>query len=241
VGNIGGQSQKQLLPWPYAPLLQPGSDHPIVKNQADVLAQFANPIDLVDAEGVTKTVLLSSSANANVLPTPARVSLNSMQTVESINKFNKKNIPVAVLLEGNFTSLYANRITQAQLDTLKAYGVPFQKTTTSPGKVIVTGDADIVMNQVSQMVGPLPMGMNRDTRIQYANKDFFLNCTEYLSNQNNILDARAKDYTLRLLDFQKVGNQRLLWTGICLITPVLMVVLFAALYQWRRKKRYTRN
>lgn len=241
VGSVGGQSQKQLLPWPYAPLLQPGSQHPIVKNQADVLAQFANSIDTVEAAGITKTILLATSNNSYTMPTPARVELNSLQTEEDVSKFNRKNIPVAVLMEGKFLSLYANRATQAQLDTLKNYNIPFSRQSINPGKVIVVSDADIVMNQVSEAIGPLPMGTNKYTKVGYANKDFFLTCTEYLANKNNILDAKAKDYTLRLLDVAKVENERSLWQIVNILVPIAMVCLFAFFYQWRRKRKYTSN
>ena len=240
VGSVGGQGQKQLLPWPYSPLLQPGSDNPIVKNQADVLAQFVNSIDTVEAAGIKKTILLTTSNNAYTMETPARVALNSLQTEEDIKKFNRKNIPVAVLLEGKFTSLYANRASQAQLDTLKSYDLGFMREAALPGKVIVVSDADIVMNQVSEAIGPLPMGTNKYTKIGYANKDFFLSCTEYLANKNNILDAKAKDYTLRLLDVKKVEEQRALWQIVNIVVPVLLVCLFAFFYQWRRKKKYTK-
>lgn len=241
VGSMGGQSQKQLLPWPYAPLLQPGSDNAIVKNQADVLGQFANSIDTVEAAGITKTILLSSSANAYTMVTPARIQLNSLQTEESADKFNRKNIPVAVLLEGKFSSLFANRVSQAQLDTLKNYDRPFLRESNGPGKIIVVGDADVVLNQVSEIIGPLSMGVNKYTKIQYANKDFFLNCTEYLANKKNILDARAKDYSLRLLDVKKVNDQRPLWQIVNIVLPVLFVCLLGFVYQWWRKRKYTKN
>lgn len=238
VGSIGGQSQKHLLPWPYAPLLQPGSDNAIVKNQADVLGQFANSIDTVEAEGIKKTILLTSSANAYTMPTPARIELNSLKTVEDISKFNRKDIPVAVLLEGSFTSLYANRVSQAQLASLQSDSMEFRKQSTD-AKVIIVSDADIVINQVSEIIGPLPMGTNTYTRVQYANKDFFLNCTEYLANKNNILDARAKDYTLRLLDVKKTADQKGTWQLINIVVPVLLVCLFGFIYQWWRKRKYT--
>ena len=238
VGAVGGQSLKQLLPWPYAPLLQAGSDNAIVKNEADVLGQFVNSIDTVEAAGITKTILLSSSANAYTLPTPARIQLNSLQTIEDVSRFNRKNIPVAVLLEGKFKSMFANRTSQAQIDTLKNYNLNYLSESVKPGKIIVVADADIVLNQVSESVGPLPMGMNKYTKIQYANKDFFLNCTEYLANKNNILDARAKDYTLRLLDVQKTEAQRLLWQVINIAAPILLVFLFGIGYQWWRKRKY---
>ena len=240
VGAVGGQSQKQLLPWPYAPLLQPGSDNVIVKNEADVLGQFANSIDTVQADGITKTILLSTSGYAYTLPTPARIELNSLQTIDDISRFNRKNIPVAVLLEGNFKSMYANRTSKAQLDTLKNYNINFLKESVTPGKVIVVADADIVLNQVSETVGPLPMGTNKYTKIQYANKDFFLNCTEYLANKKNILDARAKDYSLRLLDVKKITSQRIWWQILNILLPILLVCLFGASYQWWRKRKYTK-
>ncbi len=239
VGNVGGQSQKQLLPWVYAPLLQSGSDHPIVKNEANVLAQFANSIDTVEADGIKKTVLLTSSVNSYSLPTPARIELNSLQTEEDISKFNRKNIPVAVLLEGKFSSLYANRVTQAQLDTLRSYDITFLKAPVNPGKIIIVSDADIVMNGMSEVVGPLPMGTNKYTKIQYANREFFLTSVEYLANSKNILDAKAKDYSLRLLDVKKVEAERSFWQVINIIVPVMLVMLFGFIYQSVRKRKYT--
>jgi ABC-2 type transport system permease protein len=240
VGSIGGQSQKQLLPWPYSPLLQPASQNPIVKNEADVLAQFANSIDTVEAENIDKTILLCSSNNSYTLQTPAIVDVNSLQTEENINKFNRKNIPVGVLLEGQFSSMFANRPSQAELDTLKSYNIPFLKESVTPGKMIVVSDADIVINNVSDQVGPLPMGVNKFTKIQYANRDFFLNCVEYLANKNSILEARAKDYTLRLLDVKKIEQQRSLWQLINIGGPILIVLLFAMFYQWWRKRKYAK-
>jgi gliding-associated putative ABC transporter substrate-binding component GldG len=239
VGSVGGQSQQQLLPWPYAPLLQSGSAHGIVKNQADVLGQFVNSIDTVEAIGINKTILLSTSENAYTMATPARIELNSLQTQKSITQYNRKNIPVAVLLEGKFSSLYANRVSQAQLDTLHQYGAEFKRECTNRGKVIVVSDADIVINQVSDKIGPLPMGTNKYTKVGYANKDFFLTCTEYLANKDNVLEAKAKDYTLRLLDVKKVEEQRASWQLINLLLPISLVCLFALFYQWRRKIKYT--
>ena len=239
VGSVGGQSQQQLLSWPYAPLLQSGSAHGIVKNQADVLGQFVNSIDTVEAAGIAKTILLSTSENAYTMATPARIELNSLQTQESITKYNRKNIPVAVLLEGKFSSLYANRVSQAQLDSLHQYSAEFRRECTIPGKVIVVSDADIVINQVSDKIGPLPMGTNKYTKVGYANKDFFLTCTEYLANNDNVLEAKAKDYTLRLLDVKKVEEQRASWQLINLLLPISLVCFFALFYQWRRKINYT--
>ena len=240
VGYVGGQSQKQLVNWPYFPLLQPASDNAIVKNMADVLGQFVNTIDTVEAENIKKTILLSSSGNAYKEPTPALVNINSVQNDAGLEKYNQKNIPVAVLLEGKFHSAFTNRVSQIQYDSLKAHGEVFLNECISNNRMIVVGDADIVINNVSESIGPLPMGVNKYTKIQYANREFFQNCMEYLANKNNILDSRAKDYTLRLLDLKKIEAEKTTWQLINIALPVLLVFLFAVIYQRWRKRKYTK-
>ena len=240
VGYVGGQPQKQLVNWPYFPLLLPASDHRIVKNMADVLGQFVNTIDTVEADNITKTILLSSSVNAYREQTPAMVNINSVQTDAGLDKYNQKNIPVAVLLEGKFHSAFANRITHDQLDSFKKYNEVLLDECIRQNSMIVVSDADIVINSVSESIGPLPMGVNKFTKIQYANREFFENCLEYLANKDNMLESRAKDYTLRLLDPKKVEAQRTAWQLVNIVLPVLLVFLFGVLYQWLRKRKYSR-
>ncbi|MEI9957134.1 MAG: hypothetical protein WDM90_12720 [Ferruginibacter sp.] len=240
VGAVGGQTQKQLINWPYSPLLQPASDNAIVKNMADVLGQFVNSIDTVEAENIKKTILLSSSANAYSETTPAIIDINSLQTEPALAKFNKKYIPAAVLLEGKFQSAFTNRASQAQIDSLRSYNETYITECIANNRMIVVSDADIVINSVSESIGPLPMGVNKYTKIQYANREFFQNCLEYLANKNNILDSRAKDYTLRLLDVKKIEAEKTTWQLINIAVPIILVFLFAVIYQWWRKRKYTK-
>src|SRR5919107_6237009 len=116
VGEMGGQPQIQRLPFPYYPLLNSPSTHPIAKNMDDVLSIFPGSIDTVKAPGIKKTILLASDTNSRTLSTPAIVSLQSVKTEEDLRNFNKSYVPVAVLLEGKFTSLFANRITAEYRD-----------------------------------------------------------------------------------------------------------------------------
>jgi gliding-associated putative ABC transporter substrate-binding component GldG len=240
VGDMGGKPQMELQPWPYFPLLSSYSGHPIAKNMDLVLSMFPNSIDTaVKATGVHKTVLLATSANSRTLSTPAIVTLNSLKTEDDLKTFNKANIPVAVLLEGRFSSLYTNRLSQAAMDTLAGlYKQPFRAAPAEDNKMIVIADGDIATNVVTQKQGPLPMGYNQFTNYQYANKDFILNCIEYLVNPSGILETRAKDYTLRLLDPEKVANEKTQWQLINIGVPVLLVVLFGFIYQALRKRKY---
>lgn len=237
-GQAGQQQQTRLVDWPIFPVLN-GTQHPISKNIDGVRMMFPSTVDTVTAEGVDKTILLQSSANARVIPTPERVSFDFFQIAPDIKEFNKQYVPVAVLLEGKFRSLYANRLPRAMADTLaRLYNTPFREEAEPGAKLIVVGDGDLPMSQVSQTDGPLPMGMNLFTRVPYANKDFYENALDYLVNPSGILETRAKDYTLRLLDPKKVDEKKSMWQAINVAIPVLLILGFALVYQRVRKGKY---
>lgn len=241
VGNYGDKPQMQLTDWPYFPLLNSYSNHPIAKNLGQVLSLFPNSIDTIKTAGISKTILLASSANSRTLVTPAMVSLNSVKTEDDIKTFNRAHIPVAVLLEGRFSSLYSNRLSGAVLDTLaNMFHQPFLPQASVATKMIVLSDADIVSNVFSQQQGPLEMGLNQFTQTQYANKDFILNSIEYLVNNSGILETRSKDFTLRLLDPKKVESDKTFWQAINIGAPVLLILLFGAVFQALRKRKYQR-
>jgi gliding-associated putative ABC transporter substrate-binding component GldG len=238
VGTIGGKPQMELLPWHYFPLLSAVSGHPISKNLDYVVGQFPNSIDTLQAVPVKKTVLLSTSGRSRILSSPAKVTWKSIETQEDYNSFNKTNVPVAVLLEGRFSSLFANRISSAMKDSLAALGEPFLSTTAVNNSMIVISDGDIALNAVTKNEGPLPMGVNMYSRYQYANKEFILNCLEFLTDKSNILESRAKDYSLRLLDKQKLEEERTTWQSINILLPILLIIIFGVLYQYIRKRKY---
>jgi ABC-2 type transport system permease protein len=238
VGNMGNQPQMQLVPWPYFPLLSSYSDHPISKNLDNILSIFPNSLDTIATPGIRKTVLLATSENSRSLSTPAIVSLNSVKTEEDLKTFDRKHIPIAVLLEGKFSSLYSNRLPASMADTLsKIYRQPFRNSS-DENSMIVVSDADIAMNVVTQNEGPLPMGRNQFTGITYANRDFVLNSVEYLVNPSGILEARSKDITLRLLDPKKIESDKLTWQLISIGLPVLLVLVFGATFQAIRKRQF---
>lgn len=239
VGQMGNQPQIERLPFPYYPLLSSPSNNPISKNLDDVLSIFPASIDTVKAQGITKTILLASDTNSRTLSTPAIVSLQSVKTEEDLRNFTKSYVPVAVLLEGKFTSLFANRLTPELKDTLAKYSNrPFLAVAAKEGKQIVVSDADIVTNVISESKGALPMGMQQYENYQFANRDFFLNAVDYMVNPNGVLESRNKDFTLRLLDKQKILTQKNMWQTINIVLPILLVLLFGWLYQTKRKRNF---
>ncbi len=239
VGNAGGKPQIERLPFPYYPLLSSPSNHPIAKNLDHVLSIFPSSIDTVKAAGITKTILLASDTNSRTISTPAIVSLQSVKTEEDIKTFTKGNITVAVLLEGKFTSLYANRFSKILQDSIQQLtGVAFLTTAIKVSKQIVLSDADIVTNVVTQTEGALPMGTQQFENYQFANREFFLNCMDYLVGDAGILETRNKDFALRLLDKNKINEEKTLWQLINIIAPILLVLFVGLIIQWRRKKKY---
>ena len=244
--DVSGNGQFELLPWNYFPVFETKSNHIINKNLGFVSGRFVNSIDTVEAEGIKKTILLSSSANSRTIATPALISVKENINAPENEKFKKANIPVAVLLEGKFQSLFSNRLSQPMNDTLQKYGSVFLQQCIADNKMIVVADGDIVLNSVVKGNQAIPMGMNPFTygsqrEFTFANKDFLQNCLDYLINTSGLSEAKAKDYTLRLLDKKKVDEQKTTWQLINIVVPIFFVFLFAVLYQFLRKRKYTAN
>jgi ABC-2 type transport system permease protein len=239
VGTQGGKPQIEALDWPYFPLLNGSLTHPISKNLDPVFSQFANSVDTVKAEGIQKTVLLQTSANARRVATPAIITFDVLKYKNDPQIFNQPNIPVAMLLEGKFHSLFANRLPTVLADSLaRVYQQPFVAEATVPGRVIVCADGDIFMNDVTRQ-GPLALGFSRDdNNYTFANQDFIDNSFDYLVNPSGILETRAKDYTLRLLDPAKAEKDRSLWQFINIGLPLLLVILGGYVYQFFRKRKF---
>lgn len=242
--DVNGNGQFELLPWNYFPVFESKSNHVINKNLGFVSGRFVNSIDTVEAEGIKKTILLSTSANSRSISTPALISVTENSVAPENEKFKKANIPAAVLLEGKFNSLFSNRLSQAMRDSLQKYGYEFMPACVAENKIIVVADGDMVLNSVVKGNQPIPMGMNPYTfgsqrEFGFANRDFLQNSLDYLINASGLSEAKAKDYTLRLLDKKKVDAEKTKWQGINIAVPVLLVILFALLYQFLRKRKYT--
>ncbi len=242
--DVNGNGQFEFLSWNYFPVFVSKSNHPINKNIGFVSGRFVNSIDTVEAEGIRKTVLLSSSANARKISAPALISGAENVNAPEDEKFKTANIPVAVLLEGKFSSMFRNRLSQDLKDSLEKYGDAFQSQSLEDNKMIIAADGDMVLNSVSKNE-PMPMGMNPFTyggqyEYRFANKDFLQNCLDYLVNQSGLSEAKAKDYTLRLLDTKKLNDQKTNWQLMNIAAPILIVVFFAFIFQWIRKRKYSK-
>ena len=107
-------------------------------------------------------------------------------------------------------------------------------------KMIVISDGDVIRNDIDyRSQKKLPLGYDKYTNQTYGNKNFILNCVNYLCDDSGLIGVRARELTLRLLDKKKLKNDRLKWQVINSGVPLLLLVLFGIIYNIRRKRKYS--
>jgi gliding-associated putative ABC transporter substrate-binding component GldG len=203
-----------------------------------ILGQFSNSIDTIKSDEIKKTVLLQSSKYSRIARSPVRISLSMMSYPLKNEMFNNPYRPTAVLLEGRFVSAYRGRLAPEYLRVLDSIKFPFKPVCDNENRMIVTSIGDIFSSDYSTKDGIMPMGYYKYEGTFYANKNFLLNCLEYLTDRSGVLEARSKDVKLRLLDVARVKNERTMWQVVNVVIPVAAVLIFASCYLFIRKRRY---
>lgn len=235
---IGDQPQYEYFSWVYFPLILSNQVHPIVKNLNAVKLEFTSSIDTVGGKGIKKTVLLTTSRYTRKNNTPVTIDLSELYNLPEKKLYNKQNIPVAVLLEGEFESVFFNRIPpEIEEDPEINY-----QSRSVPTKMIVVSDGDIFKNQYTFKDGrymTYPLGYDRYTQTTYGNSDFILNAMSYLVDKNNLLEIRSRELKIRLLDKTRIKEEKLKWQFINLILPIFFVGIIGLMLTFIRKKIFT--
>lgn len=234
---------QRARPWIYWPLVSARSNHPIAKDLNAIKMEFVSSIDTVMAEGISKTPLLFTSSNSKIVPTPHVVSLEKYYNFPKDEIFANSFVPVAYLLEGEFESIFANRL-------IPKYGrdedVPFVSKGKKTAQVVIA-DGDIIKNQVNitnpniEKGLPLPLGFDQFTGIQYGNKDFLLNAFDYLLDTENLIQIRSRELKIRLLDASRVREQRNLWIVLNTVLPLVLLVAIGLINTLIRRKKFARK
>jgi gliding-associated putative ABC transporter substrate-binding component GldG len=239
VGQVAGQPQLELFDWYYHILSSPRSKHPVVKNLDRINLFFPSLIDTIRTKtNLSKTVLLSSSDYSRQQFSPVRLNFDMLRFDPDPEKFNKKQLALGVLVEGVFPSLYENRITADMSSVLGQIGEEFlsQSETT---KMLFISDGDIIRNWRDGSSGKYhPLGYNPFERYQYANKQFLLNAIEYLIGEEEIIQARAKEVKLRLLDKVKTKDEKSKWQLINILIPLVVLMLLGVIFNYLRRRKY---
>ena len=227
----GSQSRYMNIPWVYNPMVLSSNNHLINSNLDAVRLQFANGIDTLK-NGVKKTVLLSSSPFSKADGTPREINLRIDPKAMNKELYKKGNIPLAVLLEGEFKSMYKDRVRPLELKE--------NATLSRPTKMIVVSDGDIIKNDFdSQHKMPLELGFDRWTSKYYDNKAFLQNAMNYLLDDTEFLTLRNKKVQLAFLDKEKVAESVRAWQIKVFLYPLLALVIVMLLsgYFYRKKNK----
>ncbi|MFC4721729.1 gliding motility-associated ABC transporter substrate-binding protein GldG [Geojedonia litorea] len=225
----GSNAQFQPIQWPYSPLAASNPNHPISNNLNLIKFDFSSQIDTLKNE-VEKTVLLRSSQLSKLEGVPKDISLDIVTQDPNPELFNKGPQTLAVLLEGEFTSVYNNRI--------KPFQVSEEKNTSVPTKMIVIADGDIIKNDVVRGQ-PQELGFDRWTGQRFGNKEFLENAVNYLLNDDGLINIRTKEVAIAFLDTQKVSAQKGRWQLINIALPLVLLALFGFVFNYIRKRKYT--
>lgn len=228
-----GMPQQKLVPWVFYPVVSPSIDHPVVKNLDPVWLQFAASIDTTANKLVTKKVLLRTSPYSRSIGAPVRVDLNVARAKPDPALYLSQGFATAVLLEGQFNSIFQYR-PGATPDASLPY-----KDKIDFNRMIVVSDGDVIRNQRKKSTGEVfPLGYNRFTNQQFGNKRFVLNCMDYLCDDSGIIEVRAKEITLRLLNKSKIKRERTYWQLVNTVIPVLLVLIFGIINRYIRQRKY---
>lgn len=234
----GGQV-RNYYPWPFFPIVFPEGNHPITKHLDPIMVRFASTIDTIKVEGVKKSILLHSSAQSTAWKAPVQVRLELAMNPPLAEAFSQQHLPMAVLLEGEFRSLYRGRVPKAFLDVYQDSLGHTYRDQSRPTRMIVISDGDLIKNDIDrngriQLLGAYPFNPG----VLFANKDFLVNCVYYLTDSYGIIGTRSKEFKVRPMDREKLREESWKWQFINLIIPALSLLLFAGVYNFIRKKRY---
>lgn len=229
-GKEGSQTQYQEFSWRYSPFVYPASNNPIVKNMEGIKFEFANPIELLK-NNIKKTVLLTSSEYSKPIGTPIPISLDIVtEETRPTDYPNGGLLPVAVLLEGKFKSVYENRVIPIKDKSFKVNN--------KDSKMIFISDGDVIKNQLDKDGYPMELGFDKFTNNLFGNKEFLMNCVNYLLDDNGLINIRSKDVDLPLLDKEKVYENYTFAQLITIGLPLLLLGLFGFLFTYLRKRKY---
>jgi gliding-associated putative ABC transporter substrate-binding component GldG len=238
-GMPGNQSKFIPTPWLYFPLLSGSLESPVSKNLNLIKSEFCSYIDTLSIPNIKATPLLKTSRYTRIKTVPCFIRLSEVKQTVPKEEFNHAFLPVAVLLEGKFPSVFQNRL----LSAIDIKGNYTFRNLSIPTKMVVIADADIIRNEVRETPNGIlisPLGFDKYTSQTYGNKDLLLNAINYLADDQNLIELRARFIELRLLDKNKLNDNLLYWQLINIVLPLLIVGIMGGIIYQIRKCRFER-
>jgi ABC-2 type transport system permease protein len=237
VSPAGMPAKFAPLPWTYYPLLSASSGSAISRNLNVVKTEFPSTIDTLSTQGVAKEILLTTSQHSLIKSAPFYVGLEQVTEDIDVTLYSKKSLPVAALLQGEFSSIFQHRVLNSFNN-----GRKFDFTSKSKfSKQIIVADGDVIRNDVMANGTILPLGYDRYTKqILYGNKDFVKNVVNFLCDDSGLMSLRGRVVALRLLDRARVVRERNMWIVINTVVPIAALIAGGLVFVFLRKRKYAR-
>lgn len=241
VAPEGEEVKFEPMPWYYAPILIPNPSSVISRNIPGVRADFTSVVELVGdkSETLTATALLFSSARAGLDKAPMQINPAVVTLSPESEFFSFSYLPVSVLLEGTFTSVFANRMTPPEITSGGAASDRLKSS--EPTKMIFIADGDVIRNDIKADLDGYTaseLGYDEYSNNRFGNREFILNAINYLTDDAGWLDLRGREWKLRLLNKSAVQEYRVLVQVLNIVLPLVLLISFAFVYQIVRKKRW---
>ena len=234
----GQPARFEPAPWYFSPLLNPSEKHVISRNINRLKAEFVSSIDTIGKqEQMRKTVILTTSPYSLVSNTPMEVSLASINNPPDRRLFSQPSQPVGVLLEGTFSSVFANRM-------VSSFGVNASeiKTTSEPTRMIIFSDGSLIANKYRISGNEpefMPLGYDQYSQQTFGNKAFLLNSINYLCDDQGLMELRSRIFKIRLLDKVRLREEKTMGQVVNVLMPLLLIALFGGVYIYIRRRKYT--
>jgi len=237
------QARFSLMPWVYYPLLTGNPDHPVTRGLNYVKATFASSLDTLSTgrRDVTATVLLSTSTHSRSREVPLYISMEEVTLKPDPALYKASGLPVAVLLEGVFPSLYKNYPVPAGVHPENVQILP----ESVPTSLLVVSDGDIPANEVILEKGYFraeKLGYDRYTKQTYGNLEFVMNAINQMTDESGIMELRSREFKLRLLNREIISQREkvLSWKLINTLLPLVLLIISGIFLQVSRKRRYSK-
>ncbi len=238
----GEQAKFTMMPWVYFPLLSGPQVHPVTRGLNYVKSEFASSLDTVGtgSEALTRTVLLSSSPASRKRQVPLYISMEEVTVRPDPALYNSAHLPVGILVEGSFESFYRNYPVPAGV-TPAAWKMIQEG---SPAAIFVLADGDIPANGVQFEQGAFraqPLGYDRYTRQTFGNLEFIMNVVNYMTDEAGIMELRAREFRLRLLNREVIGRKSevMKWKLLNTLLPLILLLVAGLAIQLIRKRKYS--
>ena len=239
VGMIGDQPQFKLMAFPYCLDIVNFGEHPIVRNIKEIKSEFAGSIDLVGKNAdLKRTMLMCSSERSKLVPTPSIVTLKVGVAQPNPQEFAFRNLPIAVLVEGEFESAFKG-ILPVEFDTIKE--LDFRPKSEYTRQIFVS-DGDIIRNPFDRKRNqPYPAGYDIYTRKMYDNTEFIVNCVNYLCADDDLLQLRSKTFRIGSLNKEKVRGHKTLLSTLNIIVPLAIIAIMGVILILSRRFRFSKK